>query len=244
MDTQRLLSLSRRAADDYKMIREGDRIAVGLSGGKDSVSLLIALREMQRFYPHKYDITAVTVSLGFKGFDTEPLKKLCEKYDVQYHIVKTDIAEIVFDARMEKNPCSLCSKIRNGALHNEALRLGCNKVALGHNKNDAVQTLFLSMFYEGRINTFAPVTLLDRKNIYLIRPLIYIPERDLISFVKKNNIETVKNPCPANGNTKREEIKKFISEQSRTIRDFEEKIFGSFARLPVCGWEKPGGTGV
>ncbi len=238
MTTQRLLSYVRRAVDDYKMIDDGDKIAVGISGGKDSLSLLIALKSLQRFYPKKFEIEAITVSLGLPGGDYRPVEKLCQEIGVRYTIVKTEIGPIVFDERKEKNPCSLCSKMRKGALNDKAKKLGCNKVALGHNKDDIMQTLFMSLFYEGRIHTFMPVTLLEKTNLYVIRPLMYVPEADVKSYVKKNDITIVKSPCTVDGHTKREEMKKFIGEQRKKYDHFDDKIFGAIKRSEIQGWKK------
>lgn len=237
MKLQKLLSYARRAVDDYNMIDSGDKIAVGISGGKDSVSMLIALKELQRFYPKKFELEAVSVSLGFKNTDFSPIQKLCDDIGVKYTVVNTDIGEIIFDARKEKNPCSLCSKMRKGALNDMAENIGCNKVALGHNRDDVIETLFMALFYEGRIYTFSPTTFLDRKKIYSIRPLIYVPEKEISAFVKKENIKIVKNECPADGNTKRESIKKFMREQKLNYDHFDEKIFGAVKRSGIGNWK-------
>ncbi|MBO8434040.1 MAG: adenine nucleotide alpha hydrolase family protein [Tyzzerella sp.] len=239
MKLQRLLSYVRRAVDDYNMIEEGDKIAVGVSGGKDSLCLLIALKTLQRFYPKKFELEAITVSLGLEGSEFDGIRKLCESIGVNYTVVDTDIGQIVFYEREEKNPCSLCSKMRKGALNDAAEKLGCNKVALGHNKDDVIETFFMSLFYEGRINTFSPVSYLDRKKIYSIRPLMYVPEREALSYIKKNNIEILKNPCPVNGNTKRQETKEFIAEISKNYHNLPEKVFGAIKRSSLKGWELP-----
>ncbi len=238
MKLQKLLSYVRRAVDDYTMIETGDRIAVGISGGKDSLSLLVALKALQRFYPAKFELEAVSVSLGFESMDFSPIQRLCDEMGIKYTIVKTDIAEIIFDARKEKNPCSLCAKMRKGALNDAVESLGCNKIALGHNRNDIIETFFMAMFYEGRIYTFSPVTFLDRKKIYSIRPLMYVPEKDIIGFIKKENISVVKNKCPVDGYTKREDIKNFICEQALKYDHFEEKIFGAIKRSGIGCWKE------
>ena len=232
-----LLSYVRRAVDDYAMIEKGDRIAVGLSGGKDSLTLLFALAKMRRFYPKPYDLEAVTVSLGFGNEDFTKITDFCESLGVRHTVVQTDIGPIIFDERKEKNPCSLCSKLRKGALNDKIKELGCNKSALGHNRDDVIETFFMSLFFEGRLYSFSPVTYLDRKDLTVIRPLIYTPERDVVSFVKKQNIETAKNPCPANGFTKREEIKRFVLERAKNDRFFEEKVFGAIQRAGIGGWK-------
>lgn len=237
MKLQKVLSHVRKAVDDYNMIKAGDKIAVGVSGGKDSLTLLTALKEMQRFYPEKYELEAISVSLGFEGMDFSPIESYCKEIGVNYTVVDTDIGNIIFNERKEKNPCSLCAKMRKGALNDMVEKLGCNKIALGHNKNDIIETLFLSMFYEGRIYTFSPVTFLDRKKLYSIRPLMYMSEKDVIGFSKKYNLPIVKNKCLADGYTKREDIKNFVSEQITKYDHFEEKIFGSIKRSHIKGWD-------
>lgn len=236
MKLQKLLSYVRRAVDDYKMIEEGDKIAVGVSGGKDSICLLLALRELQRFYPKKFQLEAVTVSLGLPGATYEGIQAFCDKIGVNYTVVHTEIGHIVFEERKEKNPCSLCAKMRKGALNDTAVKLGCNKVALGHNKDDVVETFFMSLLYEGRINCFAPVSFLDRKEIYSIRPLMYVPEYEAKSFVVKNEIHIVKNPCLADGNTTRQETKELLATLSKDYDNLQEKVFGAIKRSNLRGW--------
>lgn len=235
---QKLLSYVRRAVEDYAMIEEGDRIAVGISGGKDSLTLLTALKGLQRFYPKRFELEAISVSLGFEGMDFSPVKEYCDKIDVGFTMVETDIGEIIFKARREKNPCSLCAKMRKGALNNTVERLGCNKIALGHNRDDVIETFFMSLFYEGRIHTFCPVTYLERKKIKSIRPLMYVPEKDVKAFVKAQGIAVVKNKCPADGNTKREDTKNFVKEQIKKYDRFEEKIFTAIKRSSIYGWQE------
>jgi tRNA(Ile)-lysidine synthase TilS/MesJ len=197
MELQRLLSLTRKAVDDYSQIDEGDKIAVGISGGKDSLTLLYALANLKRFYPNTYELGAITVDLGLPGFDTDPIAKICESLDVPYTVVKTDIYNIIFNDRKESNPCSLCAKMRKGSL-NEAIKArGYNKVAYGHHKDDVVETLMMSLIYEGRINTFSPVTYLDRTDITVIRPLLYIDEADIIGFANKYDLPVAGKLCPA-----------------------------------------------
>lgn len=238
MNLQKLLSYVRRAVDDYNMIADGDKIAVGISGGKDSLTLLKALKALQRFYPEKFELEAVSVSLGFEGMDFSNVKHFCDELEVNYTVVETDIGEIIFNERKEKNPCSLCAKMRKGALNDMVEKLNCNKVALGHNKDDVIETLFMSLFYEGRIYSFSPVTFLDRKKIHSIRPLIYVPEKDVISFSKKESLPIVKNKCGVDGHTKREEIKKFVKQQVTAYDHFEEKIFGAIQRSEIQGWKR------
>ena len=236
MKLQKLLSLTRQAIDEYGMIQENDKIAVGISGGKDSLTLLYALSCLRKFYPHKFDIVAVTVDLGFDNLNLDGIRKFCKERDVEYHVIKTQIAEVVFHIREESNPCSLCAKMRKGALNTKAEELGCNKVALGHNKDDVVETFFMSLFYEGRINCFAPVSYLDRSKLYSIRPLMYVPEWECRSFVTKSGIDIVKNPCLADGNTKRQETKELLAELSKNYDNLQEKVFGAIKRSQIKGW--------
>jgi len=224
--------------DDYNMIEEGDRIAVSMSGGKDSTALLVALTQMRRFYPKKYTIEGISVSLGLPGADFSNMQKLCDELGVKYTVIKTDIGEIIFEARKEKNPCSLCTKMRKGAFNDVAKANGCNKIAYGHNKDDVIETLFLSLFYEGRIFSFAPVTYLDRMDMTAIRPLIYVPEMDVTGFIKQNKIGLSYNNCTVDGKTKRQQIKDFLSESAEIYPDFYEKIFGAIARSDISGWGK------
>lgn len=239
MKLQRLLSYVRRAVDDYQMIDDGDKIAVGVSGGKDSICLLLALKHLQRFYPKHFTLEAITVSLGLPGATYDDIAALCKSIDVPYTVVNTDIGQIIFDERKEKNPCSLCAKMRKGALNEEADKLGCNKVALGHNKDDVVETFFMSLFYEGRLNCFAPVSYLDRKKLHSIRPLLYVPEYEAKSFVRQNGISIVKNPCLADGNTKRQETKELLAELSADYTNLQNKVFGAIQRSQLKGWSLP-----
>ncbi len=236
MKLQKLLSYVRRAVDDYDMIAEGDKIAIGISGGKDSLCLLVALRHLQRFYPKKFTLEAITVSLGLPGAKYDDIQAFCDTLGVPYHLVETDIGQIIFEERKEKNPCSLCAKMRKGALNTKAEELGCNKVALGHNKDDVVETFFMSLFYEGRLNCFAPVSYLDRSKLYSIRPLMYVPEWECRSFVSKSDIKIVKNPCLADGNTKRQETKELLANLSETYDHLQEKVFGAIQRSNLKGW--------
>ncbi len=236
MKYQRLLSYVRRAVDDYKMINENDKIAIGLSGGKDSVCLLMALNGLRRFYPKKFEICAITVSLGFDNTDFSAIKELCHEINVDYYVVNTDIGDIIFNERKESNPCSLCAKMRKGALNDKAEELGCNKIALGHNNDDITETFIMSLIFEGRIHTFAPVSYLDRKKLYSIRPLMYVSENETRGYVKTNNLPIVKNPCPADGNTKRQEIKELINQISQKYPNADQKIFGAIKRSNIKGW--------
>ena len=238
MKHQKLLSYVRRAIDDYKMIEENDKIAIGLSGGKDSISLLLALSDLRKFYPKKFDICAITVSLGFDGSDFTPMEELCKKINVDYHVIDTQIGEIIFDARKESNPCSLCAKMRKGALNNKADELGCNKIALGHNRDDIIETFMMSLIFEARISTFQPVSFLEKKKLFSIRPLMYVPESDIKGYIRKNNLPIIKNPCPANGNTKRQEMKERIKDLCRKYDNADTKIFNAISRSKIDGWSK------
>jgi len=221
---KKVLGCLRRAVEDFNMIQEGDRIAVGVSGGKDSLTLLKALRLYQYFSPVSYELEAITLTMGFDGFDLTKIREFCEELGVRYTVRETLIGKIVFDVRHEKNPCSLCAKLRRGALHNTAKELGCNKVALGHHRDDVIETLFLSLFFEGRFNTFSPVTYLDRKDITLIRPLVYATEADIKGAVKRHQIPVVENPCPANGCTERAHMKRIISSIASEIPNVKDQI--------------------
>ncbi|MGN1317874.1 MAG: tRNA 2-thiocytidine biosynthesis TtcA family protein [Lachnospirales bacterium] len=236
MKIQQMLSLVRRAVQDYNMIEEGDKIAVGISGGKDSLTLLLALKNLQRFYPKHFELEAITVSLGFKGMSFEPIKKFCDDIGVNYTVVETDIGEIVFDARKEKNPCALCAKMRKGALNTKVDELGCNKIALGHNRDDVIETFLMALLYEGRIHCFSPCTFLSRRKITSIRPLIYVPEKDVVGFSKKYELPIVKNKCTVDGRTKREEIKKLMKEFGLKYDHFEERTFNAIKRSYLEGW--------
>lgn len=238
MRLQKLYSHARRAIDDYGMINDGDRIAVGISGGKDSLALIHALAGLKRFYPKHFELEAITVDIGFEGFDTAPLQKLCEQLDVNYTVVKTDINDVVFNIRKESNPCSLCSKMRKGAFNDKAKELGCNKSAYAHHKDDVIETALMSMLYEGHFHCFAPVTYLDRMDITLIRPLIYVEECDIIGFKNMYELTVVKNPCPADGITKREYVKELIKKLEKENPGTRESIFSSVTNGLLPSWRK------
>ena len=236
MKLQQLLSYTRRAIDDFEMIEDGDKIAIGISGGKDSLTLLQAMHGLMRFYPKKFTIHAITVDLGFQNLNLEKISEMCESLDVPYTILKTEIAKIVFDNRKESNPCSLCAKMRKGALNEEIKRLGCNKVAYAHHKDDVVETMLLSMIFEGRFHSFSPRTYLDRMDLTVIRPLIYMDEADIIGYVKKNNLPVVKSPCPADGYTKREYAKELLKQIREENPGAKERMFTSILRGNIAGW--------
>ena len=225
MKLQRVLSEVRKAVDDYRMTAEGDKIAVGISGGKDSLTLLYALSSLRRFYPHPFELVAVTVDLGFANLDLSEIKKLCEKLEVPYTVVKTQIGQIVFEQRQENNPCALCAKMRKGALNEAMKQLGCNKIAYAHHMDDVVETMMLSLLYEGRFHTFSPVTYLDDTGLTVIRPLIYMKEADVIGFVRKYEVPVVKSPCPADGHTKREYVKQLLKQLNTENPGVKQRMF-------------------
>lgn len=228
MKLQKLLSKLRQCIQDYRLIDSGDRIAVGLSGGKDSLTLLTLLKEYQRFSPAPFQLCAVTIDLGFPDTDptqAEALKQYCHRLEVEYHTVPSQIGEVVFGIRQENNPCSLCAKMRRGALNEKAVELGCNKVALGHHRDDLLETFLLSMIYEGRLSTFSPKTKLSRTGITQIRPMLYLEEHEIRSFSK--DFPILKNCCPANHETKREYMKKLLDDLNAEIPIAKDRIFGA-----------------
>ena len=236
---QKLIGLVRRCVQDYKMIEAGDRIGIGVSGGKDSVALLAFLAELRKYNDKAFDIEAITIDMGL-GMDYSPIAELCEQLNVRYNLVKTEIGPIIFEHRKEKNPCSMCAKMRRGALNQAILDRGMNKLALGHHYDDAVETFMMSLIYEGRISCFQPVTDLDRTGIIQIRPMLYIHEKTIDSFVSRNQLPIITNRCPVDKYTKREEIKKLVYELSATYPDLKERIFGAMQRLPLPEWEPQG----
>jgi tRNA(Ile)-lysidine synthase TilS/MesJ len=238
MDLQQLYSRVRRCVDEYAMIEAGDRIAVGVSGGKDSLCALVGLAGLARFYPKKFEVVGITLDLGY-GADWSPVADLCRELGVEYRVVPTQIKQIVFDVRKESNPCALCANLRRGALNTAALSAGCGKVALGHHTDDAVETFLMSLIYEGRLATFAPVTYLDRTGITVLRPLLYCREYETRSFAAEAALPVTKNPCPADGGTKRQRVKEIAAGLREERADIYEKIFGAIRRCPLKGWEEP-----
>ena len=236
---QKLMGLVRRCVDDYDMIRAGDKIAVGVSGGKDSVVLLVLLAGLIKYFNEPFSLEAITIDMGL-GMDYEPVAALCRELEVPYHIVKTEIGPIIFDHRKEKNPCSLCAKMRRGALNQAILDMGFNKLALGHHYDDAVETFVMSLIYEGRISCFQPVTDLDRTGIVQIRPMLYIHEKTVDNFAVRKALPIVENRCPVDKTTKREEIKQLVFDLSKTYPDLKERIFGAMQRLPLPEWAPHG----
>ncbi len=234
---QHILSLVRKAVDEYGMIQDGDKIAVGCSGGKDSTLLLLALSKLSAFYPKKFSVVGITIDMG-SGIDFSPLKEFCECENIELIVKKTEISKIIFDIRKESNPCSLCSRMRRGCLNDAAVEAGANKVALGHHRDDVIETFFLSLFHESRLNTFQPVTYLSRKDITVIRPMIFLPEKDVKNAVKRLNVPVVFNPCPANGQTERESMKDLIYDLDYRYRGVKDRIFGAIERSELSGWKK------
>ena len=227
---QKILSHMRKAIEEYNMIEENDKIAICLSGGQDSITMLHAFKSLQRFYPKKFDIIAVSIDPGFEFFDTEFLQNICNKLEIPLFIEKSNAKEIVFDIRKEKNPCSLCANLRRGVINSVAIREGCNKIALGHNQDDVLETFLLNLLYTGNIGTFAPVSYMDRSKITLIRPLIYTPEKDTRRFIRKNNLEVMPKVCPMDGTSKREDMKQLIFTLTKSIPMVRANLFGAIQR--------------
>ena len=236
MDIRKLLSYVRQAADDYNLIEENDKIAVGISGGKDSVTLLYALKKLQRFYPRHFELTAITIHPGFEEFDLKPLEVFCEELDVPYEIVPTQIAEIVFQEKKSKSPCSLCAKLRKGAFGEAAKKHGCNKIAYAHHRDDLIETMLLSLFYEGQFHSFSPKTKLERTGMTLIRPLIYLPEAEVIGFQRRYQIPSVTNPCPADGHTKRQYIKELLKKLNQDNPGIKNRMFAAIHSASFEDW--------
>lgn len=237
---RRILSHTRAAIDDYNMINDGDKIAVGISGGKDSLMLLKALCELRRFYSAEFQVVAITLDMRFNNQDGDfsEIKKMCDDYGIEYIIKPTDLYEIIFNIRKEPNPCSLCARMRRGILHEAAKEAGCNKIALGHHLDDAAETFLMNLLVESRVGCFAPVTYLSRRDLTMIRPLIYVREREVTAAAERLNLPVVKSGCPANENTKREEIKQLINELSARYGDVPERIIGAMQRGGIDRWNK------
>lgn len=235
---QKLLSYMRSACQQYEMIKDDDRIAVGVSGGKDSVALLAAMADLKRFYPAKFDLVAITLDPRFGGEDGDysSIEEFCRKIGVEYHIKRTQLAEVIFDIRKESNPCSLCARMRRGALHDAAKDFGCNKIALGHHLDDVAETFIMNLFNGGTLDCFMPVTYLSRKDIYMIRPMIFARESDCARVVRKGELPTVKSRCPADGTTERQEVKEFLNSLEKKYGNVREKILGAMQRKGVNGY--------
>lgn len=236
MQLQRLLSITRKAVDEYRMIQEGDHIAVGISGGKDSLTLLYALHGLKRFYPKHFELSAVTVNLGFPDFDLEPVQALCADLQVPYRIVDSDIYHILFDLRRESNPCSLCAKMRKGALNQAVKEMGCNKVAYGHHMDDIIETMLLSLIFEGRFHSFSPKTYLDRMDLTVIRPLMFLGEADIVGFQNKYQLPAAEKKCPVDGYTKRQYAKELVLTLNQEHPGARERMFRAVLSGNIQGW--------
>jgi len=238
-EMQHILSTVRQAVDKYGMIEENDTVAVGLSGGKDSIALLASLDRLKNFYPKKFSVVGISVDMGFDdaGDIFAPVREFCAEHEIPYHIEKTKIKEIVFDVRKEKNPCSLCAKLRRGALVSCAKEHGAGKLALGHHLDDAAETFMLTLVNEGRIGCYSPVTVYEDTAVTVIRPLIYTREADIRSLVKKENLPVVKSPCPEDGNTDRAEIKNVIRELEINHRGLKKRIITAMEKRGLDGWQ-------
>ena len=234
---QRILGLVRRCVEDYNMIEAGEHIAVGVSGGKDSMLTLAALARLREFYPKPFTLTAITLEMGFPGMDFTPIAQYCEQLNVPYVRIEAPVYEVVFQERQEKNPCSLCAKFRRGALNTAMVERGIRKIALGHHYDDAVETLLMNLLFEGRIGCFQPVTYLDRMDVMQIRPLLYVEEKEVANAVSRLQLPTVENTCPADGGTRREEIKQLLQTLEKDYPGLRTKIFGAIRRYPLYGWD-------
>lgn len=235
---QKILGYMRKAIQEFDLIQNGDKIAVGVSGGKDSLVLLEGLVRLKRFIGIDYEVTAITLDPRFGGTDGDysSVEKMCAEMGIEFKLIRTDIGEIVFNVRKETNPCSLCARMRRGALHDAAKELGCNKIALGHNYDDAVETFVMNLFNEGRLGCFAPKSYLSRKDITMIRPLVFAPEKEVRNAAKRSGLEVVKSKCPADGHTSREETKRFLAERNKADKGFSDRIFGAVRRAGLDGW--------
>jgi len=234
---QKLMSQVRKCVRDYNMLEPGDRVVAGVSGGKDSLALLRLMAELRDHSPVPFSLHAVTLDMGYEEMDFSPVAELCARLQVPYTVKQTQSREIVFDIRKEENPCALCAKLRRGILNDAALELGANKVALGHHYDDAIETFLLSMIYEGRLSSFLPVTYMDRTGLTLIRPMLYLHEKTVSNFVARENLPVVHNPCPADKNTKREDVKALLYELEGRYPGLKDNIFGGLQRSPLPGWK-------
>lgn len=233
---QHILGLVRRCVEDYRMIAPNERLAVGVSGGKDSLLTLVALAQLRRFYPIPFTLEAITLEMGMPGMDFSPVAALCEKLEVPYQRIQVPVYQIVFEERREKNPCSLCAKLRRGSLNTALTERGIHKIALGHHYDDAIETLLMNLLFEGRIGCFQPVTYLNRTGVTQIRPLLYCREDEIRRTAERLRLPVVHNPCPADGSSRRQEIKELIGQLEKTYPDLKQKLFGSIQRYPLYGW--------
>ena len=236
MKLQKLLSLTRKAVDEFQLIEPGDKIAVGVSGGKDSLTMLYALHGLMRFYPNPFTLEAITVDLGHPGFQSEKIRELCESLEIPFTLVKTDIAPIIFEERKESNPCSLCAKMRKGALNRAIKEMGCNKIAYAHHKDDIIETMLLSLIFEGRFYSFSPKTYLDRTDLTVIRPMMFVDEKDVIGFKNKYQLPVVKSKCPVDGYTKRQYVKELLRQLNHENPGVRERMFHAILDGNIEGW--------
>ena len=235
---QRIMGYMRKAIQEYGMIEPGDRIAVGISGGKDSIALAAGLAGLQKFIGIPFQLVGVTLDPGWNGQRTDygPIRQMCESMGMAYHVLETEIGPIVFEAREESNPCSLCARMRRGALHDAAKQFGCNKIALGHHYDDAVETFVMNLFHEGRVGCFSPVTYLSRKDLTMIRPLIFAPEREIASAVRKSGYPIIKSQCPVDGSTQREWTKNWLRQMEKEQKGITKRLFGAMKRGHISDW--------
>lgn len=238
---RRLLSHARRAVDEYHMIEEGDRIAVGVSGGKDSMALLAVLCNLQLFYPKRFELVALTVDMGFEGGDFTPIVDYCKRLGVEYKVIPTSLAEIIFEQRKESNPCALCAKMRRGILHDQAKAAGCNKIALGHHFDDVVETFLMNLFNEGRLGTFSPVTYLSRKDLTMIRPFVFTPEKDISYYARTGALPVVESLCPEDKHTDREKYKRLLATLERENKGLRHRIFVAIQKANLDGYGSENG---
>ena len=235
---RKLVSLTRSAVQKYNMIEENDKIAIGISGGKDSLALLCALAELKKFYPKNFELIAITADPCFNSIEADysKIEELCRRLNVPYYIKRTQLGEIIFDTRKEKNPCSLCAKMRRGILHSMVLEHGCNKLALGHHFDDAVETFFMNLFNCGTLSCFSPITYLSRRDIHLIRPFIYVTENEIKSFSTRYNLPVEKSVCPADGVTERQNTKMLIHDLEKQYPHLRKKVLGAMERAHLSSW--------
>ncbi|MSS62514.1 tRNA 2-thiocytidine biosynthesis TtcA family protein [Velocimicrobium porci] len=236
MKLQQLYSYTRKALDTYHMIEAHDKIAIGISGGKDSLTLLYALAGLKKFYPIPFELEAISVHLGYDEFDLTAITNLCNQLQIRHTIVFTEISTIIMEGRKEQNPCSLCAKMRKGALNNKAKELGCNKIAYAHHKDDLVETMLLSLLFEGQFYAFPPVTHLERSNLTVIRPLMFINEKDIKGFQNKYYLPICKNPCPVDGHTKREYAKQLIRQLNHDHPGAKDRMFHAIVTGNIIDW--------
>lgn len=233
---QHILGLVRRCVEDYNMIEAGETVAVGVSGGKDSLLLLYALALYRKFSKAHFSLVGLTLTMGLSPMDTSGIRALCDRLEVEYIVRETQIGKVIFEERKEKNPCSLCARMRRGILHNMAREAGCNKLALGHHFDDAVQTFFMNLFYGGKLSCFSPKTYLSRKDLWMIRPLIFTEEASIRAAARRNAFPVVKSACPADGATSRQDTATLLANLEQQFPDLRAKVMGAMQRAHLSGW--------